>query len=157
MWRFFGFALGLSIGFPIGVLGIIFGAVNGWIAMMICGIVLVATGFYGMPLLWIKFGERRQDRTLLFMIEYEHIYTVSGLSAQTGFSEADVRQRIMRLIHAQALIGYLFRDDTLELNMNEKQTVRNRKTKKCRHCGAVMFFDGLRYRCDYCRQTESEK
>ncbi len=152
----FSFALLLSIGLPLGILGIIFGAINGWIAMLILGILLVVSGFYIMPILWVKYAERRGDRVLMFMIEYEHIYTVEGLSTQTGFPAPDVRQRLQRLILSHALVGYLFREDTLEYNTNVKQSKKTRKTKKCRHCGAVMFYDGMKYQCDYCRQTESE-
>ncbi len=150
---YFWFALGLSIGLPLGILGIVFGAVYWILPLLIAGILLTVAGFYAMPLLWIKYGERRQDRTLLRMIERDYLYTVSDLSAQTGFSEADVRAKIKRMILSHALVGYLFRDDVLEVNTNQKQTRIPKRTRKCDSCGATMYFDGLQYRCDYCQQT----
>ncbi len=153
----FAFSLLLSIGFPLGVLGIIFGATGGNTFLLVGGILLTAAGFYVMPILWVRYAERRGDRTLCFMIEKEHIYTVEGLVAQTGYTEENVRTRIMRMIHGHILVGYLFRDDVLEQNENEEQSTKRRRTKKCPQCGALMVFDGLHFYCEYCRYTEREK
>ncbi len=150
---YFWFALGLSVGLPAGVIGIVFGAVFWILPLLIIGILLAVAGFYVMPLLWIKYGERRGDRTLLRMIEQDYLYTVPELAAQTGYSEADVRARIKRPILSHALVGYLFRDDVLELNTNQKKTRGIGCTRKCESCGAVMHFDGTQFRCDYCQQT----
>ncbi len=141
----FFFALGISIAFPLGLLGIIFGAVFGMIPLMVIGIVITVSGFYAMPILWVRYGERRGDRTLLFIIENERIYTVSELALQTGYKEDDVRNRIRRMIHGRSLVGYLFINDTLELNIPAPPP-----TKKCTGCGAVMKHDGVKYRCEYC-------
>ncbi len=152
----FGFALGLSIGFPAGVLGIVFGAVLGMIPLLVLGILLTVGGFYAMPILWIKYGERRGDRALLFMIEQEHLYTVKALALQTGQKESAIREKIKSLILSHILTGYLFRDDILELNENQKQTEGSRRTKKCDHCGALMAFDGLFFRCEYCKNVSED-
>ncbi len=146
----FSFSLALSIGFPLGVLGIIFGAVKGIVALLVVGIVFTVAGFYAMPLLWVRYGERRGDRTLLFMIEKEFIYTVEGLSVQTGYKADDIRTRINRMIHDHILVGYLFVDDTLVLNTNEQQREAAAPTRKCPNCGAEMVYDGEKYNCDYC-------
>ncbi len=149
-------SLGMSVGFPLGVLGIIFGAVFFIIPLLVIGIVLTCAGFYVMPIMWVKYGERRGDRTLLFMIENEHIYTVSALARQTGYKEANIRERITGMIHRQELVGYLFHDDMLELNTNVPQTEDSRRTRHCPQCGASMLFDGIKFRCEYCGHTEYE-
>ncbi len=154
---YFWFALGLSVGFPLGVLGIVFGAVNGIVPLLILGIVLVVGGFYVMPILWIKYGESRRDRSILFMIENEHIYTVSGLSAQTGLDEKTVREKLKKMIMSHVLVGYLLKDDVLELNTNLKQEKGKGRTQKCNNCGAFMIFDGLKFRCEYCGNTAKEE
>ncbi len=153
----FGFALGLSVGFPAGVLGIIFGAVNKIIPLMIAGIVFTVAGFYAMPLLWVRYGERRGDRTVLSMILHDNIYTISGLAAQTGYSENTVREKVKRMIHSRELSGYLLVDDVLELNTNVKQTAKTRETKKCESCGAMMNFDGVKFVCEYCGTVTKDK
>ncbi len=146
----FFFALGLSVCFPLGVLGIIFGAINNIVILLVLGIVFTVAGFYAMPLLWVRYGERRGDRTLLFMIEKENIYTVSGLAAQTGYAEDNIRDRIKRMIHDHILAGFLFVDDALILNTNEKQEESAPPVKKCPNCGAQMKHDGTQYKCEYC-------
>ncbi len=146
-------SLGSSIGFPLGVLGIVFGAVNGIIPLLVIGIVLAVIGFYGMPLLWIKYADRRHDRTILLMIENEYLYTVSGLARQTGFSENDVRTRIKKMILSRVLVGYLFEDDTLRLNTNSPQMGNAGRTRPCECCGAIMRFEDHSFICDYCRNT----
>ncbi len=146
----FYFSLFLSVALPLGILGIIFGAINGNIALLVIGIVFTVAGFYVMPILWVKYGERRGDRTLLRMIETEYIYTVAGLARQSGYDANNVRERIRRMIHSHVLVGYLFIDDTLVLNSNEKQQKAPVQAIKCQSCGAEMIHDGTAYVCSYC-------
>ncbi len=146
----FGFSLGLSVGFPLGVLGIIFGATKGITALLVCGIVLAVAGFYAMPILWVQYGEKRRDRNILNMIEHENIYTVSALAAQTGQPENVVRDKLKKMISSRELVGYLLVDDTLQLNTNAKQYAPNRVAKKCEGCGATMLSDGEKFVCEYC-------
>ncbi len=147
---YFFFALGLSIGFPLGVLGIIFGAINDIIPLLVFGIILAVLGFYAMPILWIKYAEHRSDRTLLSIIENEYIYTVSALADHTGYNEETVRTKIKRLIFKRALIGYIFNGDELVLNTNENPAEKTMPTRKCESCGATMIYDGNKYKCEYC-------
>ncbi len=149
-------SLGLSIGFPVGILCIVFGATKGWWALLVLGIVLTVAGFYVMPITWIKFGERRRDRAMLYMILNEHIYTVSVLATQTGLSEGSVRTKIKGMIMENVLVGFIFKDDVLELNTFKAQTEKDRRSKKCQTCGAMMYFDGLKFKCDYCGAIEKE-
>ncbi len=146
----FWFALGLSVGLPAGILGIVFGAIHKIIPLLVLGILLVVGGFYVMPILWVKYGEKRQDRTLLNMIEHENIYTVSGLAAQTGYAEKTVREKLKKMLLTRELVGYLLVDDVLELNVNAKQTARTRRTQRCEFCGAMADFDGVKFVCEYC-------
>ncbi len=152
--RLFFISLMLSVGFPAGVLCIVFGAIKNIVPLLVLGIILAVLGFYVMPLLWIKFGEKRKYRTILIFIEQEHIYTVQGLSAQSGYSEKKIREILNYLVLANYLMGYLIHGDTIELNTNKKQTGKNVETKKCPNCGGRMSFDGLRFVCDYCSNVE---
>ncbi len=145
----FWFSLGLSIGLPAGILCIVFGAINKIVVLLILGIALVAAGFYVMPILWVKYGERRQHRTILYMVLHDHIYTVQDLATQMGWEDEKMRQTVKSLIASRYLVGYLFNDDVLELNTNKQQT-RSAKTRKCPNCGGPMEFDGVKFVCDYC-------
>ncbi len=143
-------SLGFSIALPIGILGIIFGAVKGMTPMLVIGIVLTVAGFYGTPLLWVAYASYRGNRTIYKMIENEHLYTVAEIAAQTGYPEKDVRARIQGMINDFVLVGYIFKDDTLELNTNEKQEKPPIPTKKCPYCGAETSHNGTEYKCEYC-------
>ncbi len=148
---YFFISLGLSIALPLGILGVVFGAVKGMTALLVVGIVLTVLGFYVMPIMWIKYGEKRGDRSLLRMIEKDYLYTVSALALQSGYSENDVRARIKKMIMLGVLEGFLFINDELVLNENEKQEESVRPSVKCENCGAEIVYDGEKYQCEYCR------
>ncbi len=148
----FSFALGLSVGFPLGILGIVFGAVLSWWVLLAVGILFVVGGFYAMPLLWVKYADLRHDRTLLSMITEERILTVSALAAQTGFPEKEVRTRILRLLQSRALIGFLFENDTL-LENTKAEEEPPLYTMDCPRCAAPITSATRTFRCEYCGGT----
>ncbi len=151
----FAFSLALSVGFPVGVLCIIFGAVNGIIPLLVTGIVLTVLGFYLMPILWLKYAERRGDRSLLFMVEHDGILTVDALARQSGYSADDVRNRLKRMIVSRALIGYLLDENDTLINMRvKKQAESIAHTKKCACCGAPMVYENALFKCEYCGHNE---
>ena len=150
-------SLGLSIGFPLGIICIVFGATKGLIPLLVLGIILTVAGFYVMPLLWMKYADKRQYRSLMNIIENEHIYTVRDLSNQTGYTENRIRDMIKYLINSAILRGYLFRNDTLEVNANIKQTAKNATKIKCDNCSAFMVFDGVKYVCEYCGYVQTKE
>ncbi len=88
--RLFGISLAMSIGFPIGILCVVFGAINWIVPLFVVGILLVVAGFYIMPILWVQYAEKRGYRVVLRMIENEHIYTYVELSEQTGYNQKKV-------------------------------------------------------------------
>lgn len=153
--KFLAVALSLSFGFPLGIVGIVFGATRGWTALLVVGIVLVVAGFYVMPLMWIKVGEKKQLRALLMLIENDYIYTVQELATQSNRKEDNVRTMIRKLIESSCLTGFLFKDDALILNDNVKQQ-KVREKKVCECCGAAMEDDGTRYVCAYCGNIVAE-
>ncbi len=147
--KLFFISLALSIGFPAGIVGIVFGAIKSVPFLLVLGIVLTVAGFYVMPITWVKYAERRQHKSLLFMIENENILTVSELANQTSYEPKKVREMINFLIMKNYLVGYLFHDDILEENTNKKEYAKH-NMKKCPNCGAVMQHDGEKFVCEYC-------
>ncbi len=153
----FAFALALSIGFPCGILGIIFGATGHMTALLVLGIIFTVLGFYVMPILWVMYGTLRGDKGILLMIEADGLYTVFDIANQTGYAVKDVRDRINKLIKKRWLTGYAFADD--ELVPIGGRPTRERKSypaKPCPQCGAQIAHDGEKYECEYCGFIESE-
>ena len=49
-------AILLSVALPAGILMIIFGATGQRYVLMTFGIVFTVAGFYGMPMVWVRYG-----------------------------------------------------------------------------------------------------
>lgn len=144
-------ALILSVGFPLGVVGIIFGATKSLTALLVVGILFAVAGFYVMPILWINYGELKRKRRILLLINNENIYTTSSLAKQLSIDEESVKNNIAYLIEKGYLTGFLFVDrEKLVLNTNKKQTGETRPKIKCPNCGALMDYDEVVSVCEYC-------
>ena len=50
----------LTFAFIAGIPSIIFGATKGWTLLLIVGIICVVAGFYGMPIAWIAFADKKK-------------------------------------------------------------------------------------------------
>lgn len=151
-------ALIFSIMLPGGILATIFGATKGMTALMVIGIVCIVLGFYGTPMIWISYANKRGLRTILNLIENENIFTVTELSEQLSKRRQDIVSSINALITGGYLTGYLFKNnETLYLNTNQKQSKKNTLKTKCPNCGAMMDSDGLNFVCGYCGYVKREK
>ena len=130
-------AILLTIFLPAGILGIIFGASKHITILLIAGIIATVLGFYGAPIAWIGVGTIKSNGVILNLIENENI--------------------INQLILKGYLKGYLFKNDILEINTNQKQTGDVREKTKCPNCGGPMEFDGINYVCSYCGNVVKKK
>lgn len=150
-------AILLTIFLPAGILGIIFGASKGITMLLVAGIIATVLGFYGAPIAWVNFGSFKSNGVILNLIENENIYTVEDLASQTMRKSDEVRNSINQLILKNYLKGYLFKNDILEINTNQKQTGDVREKAKCPNCGGPMEFDGINYVCSYCGNVVKKK
>ncbi len=149
----FAVALVLSVGFPAGILGIIFGASYEMVPLLVAGIVFTVVGFYVMPILWLRYVERRRDRRVLQVVLSGANFNLSRLCELTGCSEEDVRTRIKRLLAAGYLPDYSFRDDIL---LRQGEGVPDPfAARQCPQCAAGMVYAGGMFRCEYCGHEES--
>lgn len=138
-------AILLTVCFPAGILGIIFGATKHITALLIVGIVATVLGFYVMPIMWIKFGELKSLQGLLTSIENDNIYDVKTLSTQLSKTVEQTQNDINTLIQKRYLTGFLFVEKQhLEPNNNQKKSQGN----KCPNCGSLMSKDADH--CEYC-------
>lgn len=144
------FSIILSVLFPLGVLGIIFGAVKSNTLNLVLGIISTVVGFYGAPISWIAFGNQNRLKTLLNCIVFENMYSVEELATHLNSEKQNITKDINELILKGYLRGYIFKEGYLELNTNKKQTGSTNKTIKCNNCGGTMVYDGLNYVCEYC-------
>ncbi len=142
-------SLFLSIGFPSGILMIVFGASKNITYLLVLGIIFTVLGFYVMPILWVKYAEKRQYRTILYLITEEKIHTIADLASQTNYDQERLKQIVNALIMSKYLVHYLYRDGVLTENANIHKT-KNNVDNKCSNCGGHMRIEGDNLICDYC-------
>lgn len=144
------FAILLTIGFPCGIVGIVMGATKGMTWLLVIGIVFVVLGFYGAPIAWIKYGERKSLKSVLYSVCDEKIFAVNDLATQLNTNKKDIVGKINTLIEKRYLTGYIFKNqEVLEPNYKKNAQGQN----KCPNCGAIMKGDGEE--CPYCGYKKS--
>ena len=140
----------LTVCLPLGGamlgVGLGFGIVPVWAI----GIALMVAGFYGCPIAWVGYGNKRSLYRLVQAVEEENIYTVRELASQLGLSEKEVRNRIDACFNKRYLVGYKREADGLVLN--ENRALREREHGAiCPSCGAKFDYKaGEDPRCPYC-------
>ncbi len=153
--RYFWWALGLSVGFPLGVLAIVFGAIKMQLFLLVPGIILAVAGFYVMPILWVKFAERKKYKHILDMIINQHILTVGQLANNTGMRHDEIRKIVNYLFLANYLVNFVFHNDSLE-PVKPISAQKNALSKKCPDCGSTIKKIGKIFKCEYCGYLSEE-
>ena len=143
----------LPIGGAMLGVGLGFGLVPVWAS----GIALMVTGFYGCPIAWVSYGNKRSLLRLVQAVEEENIYEVRELAAQLGLSEKEVRNRIDVCFNKRYLVGYKREADGLVLN--ENRALREREhAETCPYCGAKFSYKaGDDLKCPYCGSAIERK
>lgn len=142
------FALLLSIGFVLGILGIIFGAVNGMTWLLVIGIIATVMGFYGAPLVWIRYGEQSSYLAVLECIEIDNIFVLDDIANNLGKKPREILGRVNYLISKRYLTGYLLVDQKYLKPIEENKEVV--VTHKCPYCGATLSVGENISSCEYC-------
>jgi len=126
--------------------GIVLGAINSIYWIMIPSIVLVAGGFYGIPIGWVVFGMANESKNVFLAITQDGIINVNELGRNFDKSVKNIQSKITSLINKRFLVGYKFNEGKTELLLIEKK----KETKKivCPYCGARMAKDETT--CKYC-------
>ncbi len=151
--KLFIFAVIYSVLFAASVPGLILSAVNSITALMIICIVIVAVGFYTLPVVWIKFAEICTVYKVVNMIYGEQIFEADQIAAQLQIDVKTVCASIRTAVHNGYLKNYLF--DGNILKPNDKK--RALSAKKCPNCGANLKEGGEKYFCPYCGFEVSDK
>lgn len=147
--RSFTLAMIFTLLFPLGgaLLGVGLGI--GQPAMWAVGIACLGSAFYGCPIAWVGYGNKKAYVRLVTAIEEEHLYNVRDLAAQLGLSEKDVRNQIDVLFKKRYIVGYVRTGDGIALNENVALQAR-KYTRECPSCGASVTFSGTDTVCPYC-------
>lgn len=140
----------LTIFLPVGIVGIILGATKGITSVLVVGIIMAVLGFYGAPISWITYGDRRKTGQILNLIQNENIYSVDVLAEQIACKRQEVIGKVNTLIAKSYLTGYLLKDGELVANNNQKRIATKNKALKCDNCGARMKEAQGSYVCEYC-------
>lgn len=151
------FSLILTIGFPVGI--VLICVANKYPIGLISGIILTAVGFYGMPLLWLKFANLNSQKKLCNLIVKENIQEISALAKINNVDNAQIIAKVNELINNRYLSGYEIVDDKFVVKTSNKVITRteaeritkNTSTIVCPGCGApVEVVEGQKMLCPYC-------
>lgn len=145
------FAVSILLTFALaaGIPAIVLGAEYGITAVLAIGVVCVVCGFYGVPVAWISYANKRGLARLVFAVTEEHIYSVAELSAQLSISEKEIRTRLTACFQHKYLPGY--RRDGDDIILNEGVALgKKERVAECPNCGAKFSYTADRARCPYC-------
>ncbi|MBR2909186.1 MAG: hypothetical protein IKC11_02435 [Clostridia bacterium] len=137
-----------SILFVVGIPLIPVFAGKNW-AIAIMGIIFTVFGFYGMPLLWIKYGTLHGMKRLVIAIIEDNLLTVSELSMQLQLDEREVRNRITKALSKRYITGFVFDGQKLSLNENKKPAYKV-EVRTCDNCAARLEITDTEVYCPYC-------
>ncbi len=138
-----------TIMLPAGVPMIILGAINKIWGLMGCGIAFVVLGFYGTPMLWVQYGEKKNYKRIVSAVVNERISSVKQIATHLNISEKLVVDRLDTCIRKEFLIGYVREGDLIRTN---SKAFGKSVSCKCPACGAT--FEHLitqQAKCPYCR------
>lgn len=135
------FAVGLSVGLVAGILLIIL--LNSKWYFLTIGIILCALGFYVMPLIWIKYGEMSELKSLLYAVERQNILDINNLSKHLQKNEARILYLIQKCNSKNYLTKYIFDGTSLKPTMVVK-------SNSCPFCGAKISKKDNGNYCEYC-------
>lgn len=155
------FTICLTIGFPMGILMIIFGFIHSISYISIPGILFTVLGFYGTPLLWISYKNYCYYNSLVQQITMDKILNISLLSKMNGKSISSTSSNIQWLIVHRYLVGYVIIDNEFLVKKNKETNLEKtiaQKTGKlttirCPHCSALVELINGNGICTYCNST----
>ncbi|MDR3262929.1 MAG: hypothetical protein LBT30_01295 [Clostridiales bacterium] len=150
------FLIALSILFPLGIVGIIIGAVSGRVFLLVPSIIVVVAGFYGLPIGWSQFSVLNFSKNVAAAIATDGITTIKDLANTFGRKEKDIQKTVTDILSKRYITGYLFNDDKTELiktgkkpEAPEEKPDTPTKISRCVSCGAPLSPDSNGV-CPYC-------
>ena len=98
----------ISVMFVVGIPILIVGATNSNYAIMGIGIAMVVIGFYGAPMMWVSYGNKRSLKNVVDAVMEDHLTTVGEIASQLQMRERPVRDLITTGLRKKYTTGYIF-------------------------------------------------
>ena len=137
-------AIFAACGFVAGIPFIIMGAKNSTF-LLVLGIVLVAFGFYGTPLLFISYANKKRIKRVCLAITKDKLTDIPTIAKHLQLPEETIRQDITIAINADYIDNYIFNGETLTKSINKYS-----KKMRCENCGGVLVEKDGKVYCPYC-------
>lgn len=135
----------LVLGIPL----IIIGATKNIWALLGIGIAFTVIGFYGTPLIWVSYANKKSLKHVVEIIVNENLTNVSEISRQLQITDKQTRDFITTAIKKQYITGYIF--DGANLTLNQKEAPKRKiAINKCPNCGGTLQQNDNEFICLYC-------
>ena len=141
-------ALVCSVALPAGVVMTVFGGINEIWALLAVGIVLTVAGFYGTPLLWVRYGALNSYKGVYGLIACDGVTSVSKIASTLGWKRNKAVAGLNYLLAKRYLAGYVY-DGADSVTPIEKKSTPD-LFGKCPNCGASLTAEQGKLRCPYC-------
>ena len=133
--KIFVISLIVTILFIVGIPLIPLFAGKNWVIMTI-GIIFVVIGFYGSPILWTSYANKKRTKRIIQAIEEENLYTNADIASHLQMKEKEVYLEIKNAINKGYIFGYKYNGQELVINNAKKQVKEEQiSIKKCINCG----------------------
>lgn len=139
----------ISVMFVVGIPILIVGATNSNYAIMGIGIAMVVIGFYGAPMMWVSYGNKRSLKNVVDAVMEDHLTTVGEIASQLQMRERPVRDLITNALRKKYITGYIFNGSTLTPNQKEAPK-KKISSNRCPNCGGTLTEQTNGYTCEYC-------
>lgn len=139
----------MTVMFIVGIPILIVGATQSQYIVMGLGIAMVVIGFYGTPLMWASYGNKKALKHVVDAVMEDHLTSVGEIASQLQMRERMVRSYIITGIKQKYITGYLF--DGAKLTSNQKEAPKPKiSSNRCPNCGGTLTKQQTFYVCDYC-------
>lgn len=142
-------ALLFTIMFIVGIPLIIIGAMKS-MALLIVGIFFVVMGFYGMPLLWVKFGTASKLESIACAIFDDGLTNISEIASQAHSNDKETVVLIKTAIEKRIIEGFTFDNEKKALKPLKSKDTEETVVIKCSCCGATYRGNAENPCCPYC-------
>ncbi len=150
--RIFAWSMFITLLLPIGLFMTIFGGINRIWALLGVGIACIVIGFYGCPLIWVKYANAISYKRIVSAVAVEHIFSIKQIATHLNQKENIVLDKVDACIRREYLIGYIREGDTIRPNVNVYTQTAG---YKCKACGARYELPvNVQPKCPYCGTVE---
>lgn len=148
-------ALIWSVLMVVGIPLIVFGASKpDWLPIptffFVLGIVFSGGGFYGVPILWVTYGAKRELRSFVYAVEVLGLRDVAGLASHLRRSEEEVRAKLDMCLTKGYFPTLIRNGDRLVEPTPRKKPEEALHDVVCPCCNAHFTYRGDRGVCPYC-------